>query len=132
MWQKLFGKKKSTRQYGRVIGQIGGRPVIDLRDSKERQIEKDAHAGRSLGPDIDRLVTELIQIGETDGYLSMTQGGKFNKDCVHIRAHEIGESLNKRGGIDLMQAVHYRIRVALPGKARSLERAWGYIGEWLP
>jgi hypothetical protein len=132
IWKKFFGKKEAPQQESRIAGQFMGMPVVDLRDEKERQIEKKAYAGESLGPEVDRLVAELMQIGRTDGYLSMQPGGKFNENCRHIRAREIGEALNKRGGMDLMQAAYYRVRAALPDEARSLESAWGYIGEWLP
>jgi|GEM_PF-414451 len=115
----------------RVVGEIWGKPVKDMRDDKERQIARDAYVGKSLGPDVDRLVTELIQIGRTDDYLSMTPGVKFNEYRRNIRACEIGEVLNERGGMDLMQAAYYRVRAALPVKARALECAWGGIGEWL-
>ena len=81
---------------------------------------------------MDRLVAELIQIGRTDGYLSNTPGGSFNEYRQHIRAREIGEALNERGGMDMMRAACYRVRAALPGEARSLESAWGGIGRWLP
>jgi len=93
---------------------IGKPVVIDLRSDKGRQIEGDARAGKSLGPDVDHLVAELLK-----------------EDCTRIRACEIGEALNERGGIDLMRAAYYRVRiVALPGEARSLERAWEGIGDW--
>ncbi len=128
IWRRLFGKKEPPRQDERVVGEFMGKPVIDLRDDKEREIERDAYAGESLGPDVDRLVAELIQIGRTDGYVSMTPGGKFNEKCNHVRACEIGEALNKRGGTDLMLAAHTelaqrfqarRVRLRVPGASSA-------------
>jgi len=56
--QRLFGKKEPQQQKERVVGNILGKPVIDLRDDKERQIERDACAGESLGAEVDRLIAE--------------------------------------------------------------------------
>ena len=111
---------------------IGDRPVVDLRNPRERQIETEAEAYTGLGSGVDDLVAELIRIGNTDGFRSTIPGGKFDQGCNSIRAREIGELLNAQGGMDLMQAVYYRVRAKLPNEARSLEGAWGYIGEWRP
>lgn len=129
IWRKIFGKKESPRQNERVVGIFN---VLDLRDDKERQIERDAYAGKSVDPDFDRLVAELIEIGKTDSYVSTVPGGKFDENRKHIRAREIGKILNERGGIDLMRAAYYRVLAALPEEACLLELAWGYIGDWLP
>lgn len=106
---------------------------FDLRDDKERKIERDAIAGISLGEEYDLLVKELIEIGRSDDYLSTEPGGKFDDRCRHLRTREIGNHLNDRGGKDLMCAVYYRVGHAMgSGAARRLEIAWGYIGECLP
>ena len=77
------------------------------------------------------LVSELIQIGRTDGYLSMTPGGKFDEHFNNLRAREIGEALNQKGGFERMLAAHDKVREALgPVKARELESAWHRIGRW--
>ena len=121
---RLFGKKN------RLAKEPG---FVDLRDDKERQIERDANAGKSLGAEADLLVTELIQIGNGPGYISNSGGAEFNERGDHIRTHEIGERLNEIGGNDLMIASCYRVKAALGGgTARTLESAWGYIGTWLP
>jgi len=87
-----------------------GMRVVDLRDDKERQIERKAYAGESLGPEVDRPVAELTEIGRKDGYLSMKPGGKFDESCRSIHTRKIGEMLDQRGGMDLMQAACYRVR----------------------
>lgn len=86
----------------------------------------------SLKPEeVDRLIAELIAIGRRDGFLSMQPGGKFNQECRHIRAREIGERLNTVGGMSLMQTAGYRVADALgPIPARELEAAWVGIGTW--
>ena len=43
------------------------------------------------------LVSELIQIGRTDGYLSMTPGGKFDEHFNNLRAREIERSAQSEG-----------------------------------
>lgn len=119
IWRKLFGQKDQLPE---------NEQVKDLRSDKEREIERSAYAGESLGTDLDGLVAELIEIGRTDGYLSTSPGGKFNEKKIHIRTCEIGKALNERGGNDLMIKAAYRVRAALPHKARSLEMAWDGIG----
>jgi len=115
IWRRLFGKRKQ---------------VVDLRGDRERQIESDANAGKSLGPEADVLVSELIEIGNSPGYLG--SGEEFD-GFEHIRTREIGERLNQLGGKDLMVAAYYRVRAEIgAGKARELESAWGHIGDWLP
>lgn len=131
--QRLLGKKQAQTKGQREVVEFRAPRVIDMRSSKEQQIERDACAGKSLGLEADRLVEELIEIGKTDGYLSMRPGGKFNETNKHIRARQIGQELNKRGGMDLMKAANYAVRARLGGvPARELEAAWGYIGNWLP
>ena len=133
IWQRLFGKKQPQTKVQRRAAKPGAPRVIDMRSEKEKQIERDAYADKSLGPEADRLVEELIQIGETDGYLSMKAGGKFDGTKKHIRARQIGQKLNELGGMDLMRAANYTVRARLGGvQARELEAAWGYIGNWLP
>ena len=44
----------------------------------------------------------------------------------------IGESLDQRGGLDLMRRVHdqFRTRCTIPGAPRNLEFLWAGIGAW--
>ena len=105
---------------------------VDLRSEEERQIEREANAGASLCPEADPLLEELMKIGQTCDFIS-DPGGNYNENGQHRRAREIGITLNRIGGIELMQAIYYRISVGLsPARARSLEFAWSYIGHWLP
>lgn len=105
---------------------------VDLRSDKEKQIEREAYAGLSLGPEVDALVAQLIEIGQTCDFVS-DSGDNFDGNGYHIRAREIGIRLNEIGGMELMQTVCYRVVAILgPGLGRSLEVAWGYIGNWQP
>ena len=105
---------------------------VDLRSDEERQIEREAYREISLGPEADPLVNELIVIGQTYDFIS-DPGGNFNENGQHIRTREIGDTLDRMGGIELMQAAYYRILAVLGLTcARALEYAWGHIGEWLP
>lgn len=104
---------------------------LDLRSEEEKQIEREAYLGVSLGIDADALVTELIEIGQKSDFIS-DPGGIFNRNGQHMRTREIGVTLNTMGGIKLMQEAYYRVLAALgPPRARSLEFAWAYIGDWL-
>ncbi|HEX9019022.1 MAG TPA: hypothetical protein VF806_07535 [Anaerolineaceae bacterium] len=81
---------------------------------------------------VERMIDELIRIGQTDDFLSERPGGGFNRDSRHIRAREIGKRLDEIGGMDLMQYANRRVRRKL-GKNLSwhLEAAWKDIGQWI-
>jgi hypothetical protein len=105
----------------------------DLRSEEEKRAEADAYSGVSLGPEADRLVAELIEIGKKEEYLSMKPGGNYNAACKHVRARQIGELLNQQGGKDLMVAAAYRVRAVLGSESLSeLSSAWAWIGDWAP
>jgi len=106
-----------------------GRPVFDVRDQKERQIEQEALKGERLGAELDRLVAELIGIHETDIFTGGSNS-RYNEDGHNVRAREIGKALDERGGMDLMRAAYYRVRATIPAQARGLEICWNGIGEW--
>jgi hypothetical protein len=105
---------------------------IDVRSDREKSIERDAFLELSLGNDIDKFVTELIEIGKNSNFISFS-GDAFDENGYHIRTREIGKELYKIGGMPLMQAVFYRVLKHLgPCAGRALEFAWSYIGDWLP
>jgi hypothetical protein len=82
--------------------------------------------------EIDTLVDELVHIGQTSDFVS-DPGGAFDHNGCHKRAREIGMHVNKMGGAHVMQAVWYRVTAVLgPERGRSLEIAWGFIGDWWP
>lgn len=81
-----------------------------------------------INPEIYRLLNELLEIGERDGFISAEGGPQFD-EMRHRRAREIGERLNRLGGIAFMRAAHDCVRSA-GGEARKLEMAWDGIGDW--
>jgi len=86
-----------------------------------------------VGEDVKGLISELLRIGSVDGYLSLKPGGAFNAQRRNVRAREIGEALNERGGIGLMQLACKRVSSTLGvGRGRELEAAWADIGDWRP
>jgi len=155
IFDKLFRKKKEEELKFEVI---------DFRSPEERreeeEMEEEARSGVSLGPEVDRLVGELIETGRSEGFLTMPPregtcgncGGKvvkkgrmvkctycgreqnldhFDKSYRHVRAREIGARLNEMGGKKLMRAVYYQVDSAT-GAGPQLSHAWAYIGNWLP
>lgn len=111
-------------------------------------------------PEVDQLIDELIEIGQSEGFLTMPPDegicgrcsskvvkkgsmvkcsycgleqnlDHFDKSYKHIRAREIGMRLNKIGKKELMQAVYYEVHSAT-GMGPELNSAWAYIGDWLP
>lgn len=83
--------------------------------------------------EVDRLVGDLLRIGETEDFLSERPGGAFNMQCRHVRAIEIGKRLNEIGGEKLMEFTLRRVRKKL-GKTifAHLEYAWDDLGQWIP
>jgi hypothetical protein len=83
--------------------------------------------------EVDRLLNELLRIGETDDFLSERPGGAFNIQCRHVRAIQIGKRLKEIGGSKLMEYSLRKIKKKL-GKTifAHLEYAWDDIGQWVP
>lgn len=90
----------------------------------------------NLTPDqkreVDGYIQELVTIGKKEDFLSERPGGAFNGQCHHRRTRDIGDKLNKIGGINLMWKVFYRVKRKV-GKQISdhLEYAWSGIGQWM-
>ena len=83
--------------------------------------------------EVERLIGELLRIGETEDYLSERPGGSFNVQCRHVRAIEIGRRLKDIGGEKLMEFTLRRVKKKL-GKTiyAHLEYAWDDLGQWIP
>jgi hypothetical protein len=85
-----------------------------------------------LRPEVNKLIEELVKIGQLEDFLSERPGGAFNGQCRHIRARQIGERLNKIGGFVLMEQVHKKIRKSLgPQPGTHLSYSWADIGKWV-
>ncbi|MDT8899326.1 MAG: hypothetical protein ACPLUL_09370 [Thermanaerothrix sp.] len=88
---------------------------------------------REHQPEVERLIEELIQIGQRDDFLAERPGGAFNAYCRHRRACEIGTRLHDLGGVPLMEYVLKRVRKRLGATlATHLSYAWADIGKWIP
>jgi hypothetical protein len=88
-----------------------------------------AHAKK----EIEKLIEELIRIGNQEDFLSEKPGGAYNVQCRHIRTREIGKRLNELGGIGLMEYVQKKVHKRLNGAlSEHLSYAWGEIGKWMP
>ncbi len=86
---------------------------------------------RGLREEAEKLITELIDIGRKDDFLSERPGGLFNGQCHNIRARAIGRRLNEIGGLELMQVARERVRRKLKmNMASHLDYAWTDIGQW--
>lgn len=74
-------------------------------------------------------IEELIRIGRKsvpDAHSASNFLGPAQE-----RAREIGEDLNRAGGLQLMLKAHGIVRAELGNvAARELESAWDGIGEW--
>lgn len=53
--------------------------------------------------------------------------GKWEPDPMIVK---IGDFINRCGGFDNMQAFFYEVKKHYNGNMRSLECAWGGIGQW--
>ena len=82
--------------------------------------------------EVDKLINELLLIGEKEDYLSETPGGAFNIQCRHNRTRQIGKRLNEIGEFPLMEYVYRKVRKKLGNNlGEHLEYAWSDIGKWL-
>jgi hypothetical protein len=87
----------------------------------------------ALKPEVDRMINDLIRIGEREDFLSERSGGSFTAHCRHVRAIEIGKRLNDIGGFELMEFVLKKVRKRLGANLSShLSYAWTDIGKWVP
>ena len=112
-----------------------GVTVLDLTSDKEKLIEQEARSGISLGTMLDTLVSELTSIGRSSEFTVVGDDGSgaYDDHRRHKQARKIGEILDQAGGMDLMQAVWYRVKICsagAKGDARDLSRCWGGIGHW--
>ncbi|HPL82094.1 MAG TPA: hypothetical protein PLU23_06290 [Anaerolineaceae bacterium] len=92
---------------------------------------------RALPPqqkaDVKSKIDKLVHIGKTDDFLSLVPGGPFNYQCHHKEARQIGEEINRIGGLELMTAVRQTIKRRLNEVlAEHLDHAWKDIGDWKP
>lgn len=83
--------------------------------------------------EVEKLIRDLIQIGKSDDFLSLSPGGAFDIQCHHRQARDIGKRLNDIGGLNLMAAVRHRIKRKLKAiLAEHLDHCWKGVGEWKP
>lgn len=83
--------------------------------------------------EVEKLIRELIKIGNSDDFLSLNPGGSFDIQCHHRHARDIGKRLNDMGGVPLMMAVRNRIQRKLKAvMAEHLDHCWKGIGDWKP
>ncbi len=86
-------------------------------------------------PEVEKLLSELVQIGIRDDFLSERPGAGFNSQCRNVRARQIGTRLLDIGGMPLMEFAQRRVRRKSGKKGRSLsehlEYAWAEIGDWM-
>ena len=92
---------------------------------------------RSLPPEqkkeVNRLLADLVKIGQLDDFLSVQPGGQFDIRCHHVGARRIGQRLHQIGGLELMRAAHAHIKRKLkPVMAEHLDYCWQDIGGWQP
>ena len=82
--------------------------------------------------EVNKLIEELLRIGNQDDFLSERPGGSFNAQCRHVRARQIGQRLNDIGDFKLMEYAYKKIRKKLGETlGEHLEYAWSDIGKWL-
>lgn len=86
-----------------------------------------------LKPEVNRMIEDLVRIGEREDFLSERSGGHFNAQFRHVRAREIGTRLDQIGGFELMEQVLKKVRKRLGSQLAShLSYSWTDIGKWVP
>ena len=84
-----------------------------------------------VGISDDPMIRELVDIGCHAGYLGTPDDAVYDEHLCHLRAREIGATLDRQGGIELMRTAHEQVYHELgPVPARELEACWGGVGRW--
>jgi tetratricopeptide (TPR) repeat protein len=96
---------------------------------------------------LDALMDELVQIGFTDGFLSVQPGGQFDDRNRHIRTREIGTLIAAIGQRGIFEAggqalasnlllgiviSHVEKKMDYRSHSMCLKFAWDGIGGWYP
>ena len=86
---------------------------------------------REFSGEMNRLLSELTEIGKKEDFLSERPGGQFDRECRHIRTREIGQRIYDFGGADSMEWVVKKISKSC-GKdiGAHLEACWLRIGNF--
>lgn len=125
-------EKFSAKSKTNISRQVGV-TFVTISSDKETKIETDARKGVGLGFVFNTLVQRLIEINASREYTivdsSTFWGGSDYEGRIHKETHDIGEILNKVGGMDLMQCASHRVKIG-GGDLRDLERNWDGIGKW--
>jgi hypothetical protein len=83
--------------------------------------------------EVEKMIADLIRIGQNEDYLSEHTGGLFNGQYRNIQAVEIGRRLDAIGGFDLMAYAHKKVQSKVGASLGShLSYAWADIGRWVP
>jgi len=103
-----------------------------LKSLNRMDVQQWQNAAQALSEKTIALVRELIQIGETDGYITEQVDPKFDNRLHNIRAKQIGNALNSLGGAEVMHTAAEMVRERLGTAADDLALVWNGIGEWIP
>ncbi len=118
-----------TKQVAHAQFKARSRAELDfLKSATEEIIQQDAKtawkARQSLGQEVDSLLGELVSIGYWEDF-------RTAKGDPHPRATELGSTLLRIGGHNLMLAVWWRIHYAKSRLSmQSLNNCWHGIGGW--
>jgi hypothetical protein len=83
--------------------------------------------------EVQDLLSELINIGIKEDYLSEFPGNGYNAQCRHVRTRLIGKRLDEIGGNPLMQWAYTKVsKKAGKTPAAHLEYAWRDVGHFEP
>ena len=81
--------------------------------------------------EVNRLLAELIKIGNQEDFLSLSPGGSYDIHCHHLGARRIGQRLNEIGSVELMLAARDTVKRKLKAvMAEHLDYCWQSIGGW--
>lgn len=110
------------------------RAVVEVTYKKKAKIVTTVVTPGDRLEEFERLVTELISIGVTQGYFGKGPGfypeGHGMESRKNIRARKIGKELYEMGGRDLMKLAWHIVKES-PADEIDLEHAWTGIGGWL-
>ena len=101
-----------------LLDMIFGDPAIRQLNSHQKQ-------------EVERIIKDLLKIGQLDDFISLSPGGPFDIQCHHRQARDLGKRLHEIGGVELMLAVRQRVKRKLKAiLAEHLDHCWKGIGAW--
>lgn len=103
--------------------------VFDARSDQQRANERDGIAGENIPPEAAELYEALVQAHAWGG--AQERWPSHDEYPQRQRVRDLGERIDKAGGLDAMQRAAYYINSRNGDLTSHLDQFWHGIGSWL-